>query len=243
MVSAATKLRYIYNKKSRAERIEMAEAFGYGGTDASKLRVVRRLAAQKVPKERKVSLNRYFRSFSTLLNKNPYKGNAPLLSLDGLYHVVSSVMYVAQFGDRVTAWSSNLNPSGSIGETRTPAFSSNIEYLLRQYGETVEEAYNDEEMGESGFILGIAFSKDGAVSLRNFVRKNYPQLKGTNFQIPTPKGKQYGIALMPSRKGVKGGQEVPNVAAFTSLRRFPPKKRDVITKYVNRSYSAYRRNK
>ena len=50
MVSAATKLRYIYNKKSRAERIKMAEAFGYGGTDASKLRVVRRLAAQKKEK-------------------------------------------------------------------------------------------------------------------------------------------------------------------------------------------------
>ena len=54
---AQRRLREIYNKKTRRERIELAERFGYGGSDDSKLRVLGRVTAQVVPAERVVNLH------------------------------------------------------------------------------------------------------------------------------------------------------------------------------------------
>ena len=72
--TAQRKLREIYNRKSRSERIKLAEKFGYGGTDASKLRVLRRIKAQVVPEGRLVKVNQYLKPFVTEDEPNPWDG-------------------------------------------------------------------------------------------------------------------------------------------------------------------------
>ena len=74
---AQRRLRDIYNKKNRKQRIELAERFGYGGSDASKLRVLRRLTAQKIPANRTVRLNQYYKPFTTDEDRNPWLGKSP----------------------------------------------------------------------------------------------------------------------------------------------------------------------
>ena len=81
--SAQRRLREIYNRKSRSERIKLAEKFKYGGTDASKLRVLRRLTAQVVPEGRLLKINQYFKPYVTLENTNPWTGRSPDLVLEG----------------------------------------------------------------------------------------------------------------------------------------------------------------
>ena len=222
---AQRRLRDIYNKKNRRQRIALAEKFGYGGTDASKLRNLRRITAQVVPQGRQVKVNQYFRSFTTDDDPNPYRGKTPNYELDGLFHVVSSVMFVAEFPDGLTPFSNFINTSGE------GSFSTDVRELFVKYGEDVVQKYKPvseggENLPESGKIVAIAFSLRGADELVSLIE---------DIAIPEPQGGEYGISLVPSRKGVRQGEKVPQVWAYEYQRSLPKAKRDRIIEYTNRA--------
>ena len=222
---AQRRLRDIYNKKNRRQRIALAEKFGYGGTDASKLRNLRRITAQVVPQGRQVKVNQYFRSFTTDDDPNPYRGKTPNYELDGLFQVVSSVMFVAEFPDGLTTFSNFINTSGE------GSFSTDVRELFVKYGEDVVQKYKPvseggENLPESGKIVAIAFSLRGADELVSLIE---------DIAIPEPQGGEYGISLVPSRKGVRQGEKVPQVWAYEYQRSLPKAKRDRIIEYTNRA--------
>ena len=222
---AQRRLRDIYNKKNRRQRIALAEKFGYGGTDASKLRNLRRITAQVVPQGRQVKVNQYFRSFTTDDDPNPYRGKTPNYELDGLFHVVSSVMFVAEFPDGLTTFSNFINTSGE------GSFSTDVRELFVKYGEDVVQKYKPvseggENLPESGKIVAIAFSLRGADELVSLIE---------DIAIPEPQGGEYGISLVPSRKGVRQGEKVPQVWAYEYQRSLPKATRDRIIEYTNRA--------
>jgi hypothetical protein len=270
--SAQRRLREIYNRKSRAQRIKMAENFGYGGTDESKLRVLRRITAQVVPQGRLVKVNQYFKPYVTEDDPNPWDGEYPDLALRGLFHIVSSVMFVAKFpptdkdDDGIVTYSNHLNTRSDAAwrDTRArrmieleaqgvprrviavapraatePAFSTEVEYLFAKYARDVMRSMKPPEDGgynldESGKIIAIGFSLRGNQELVEMFEE-----KGIELAIPPPEGGEYGIALMPSRKGVKQGEEVPQVWAYEYQRKLPKAKQDRIIKYVNRASGQY----
>lgn len=222
---AQRRLRDIYNKKNRRQRVALAEKFGYGGTDTSKLRNLRRITAQVVPQGRQVKVNQYFRSFTTDDDPNPYRGKTPNYELDGLFHVVSSVMFVAEFPDGLTTFSNFINTSGER------SFSTDVRELFVKYGEDVVQKYKPvseggENLPESGKIVAIAFSLRGADELVSLIE---------DIAIPEPQGGEYGISLVPSRKGVRQGEKVPQVWAYAYQRPLPKSKRDRIIEYTNRA--------
>ena len=270
--SAQRRLREIYNRKSRSERIKLAKKFGYGGTDASKLRVLRRITAQVVPQGRLVKVNQYFKPYVTEDDPNPWDGKYPDLALRGRFHIVSSVMFVAQRpptdanDDGIETYSNHLNPRSDRAWQSTrarriielqgegmprrvvpvspkaanePAFSNEVEYLFAKYAKDVMRSMKPPEDGgynldESGKIIAIGFSLRGNQELVQMFEEN-----GVELAIPPPEGGEYGIALMPSRKGVKQGEEVPQVWAYEYQRKLPKAKRDRIIKYVNRASGQY----
>ena len=222
---AQRRLRDIYNKKNRRQRIALAEKFGYGGTDDSKLRNLRRITAQVVPQGRQVKVNQYFRSFTTDDDPNPYRGKTPNYELDGLFHVVSSVMFVAEFPDGLTTFSNFINTSGE------GSFSTDVRELFVKYGEDVVQKYKPvseggENLPESGKIVAIAFSLRGADELVSLIE---------DIAIPEPQGGEYGISVVPSRKGGRQGEKVPQVWAYEYQRSLPKAKRDRIIEYTNRA--------
>ena len=270
--SAQRRLREIYNRKSRSERIKLAEKFEYGGSDASKLRVLRRITAQVVPEGRLVKINQYFSPYVTDDAPNPWDGKYPDLSLDGQFHIVSSVMYVGEMPDGYQTWSQHLNTRSDAAWQRTrakyriqmekrgeprkrvpvspptatePAFSSEIEYLFAKYAKDVVRAFLPPDQGgynlpESGKIIAIGFSLEGNKQLvKKFAETGEDGSDGIEIDIPPPEGDEYGIALMPSRRGVKQGEKVPQVWAYKYQRKLPKGKRDFIIKYVNRASGQY----
>ena len=243
---AQRRLRQIYNKKTRRERIKLAERFGYGGTDQSKLRVLRRITAQVVPQGRKVGLNSYFRGFADARDRpNPWKGTSPDYELDGLFHIVSSVMYVASFGNNpeegdITSWSSFLNTKGKIGTTDDPAFSDDITQLLGNYGDRVAGKFvpvaeGGEQLPGSGRIIAIGLSDVGNREVFEYVLDWFQ----FTIDIPEPQGGEYGISLVPSRRGVKQGEKIPQVWAYNYQRPLPKGKRDRRIAYTNRAKRHY----
>jgi hypothetical protein len=231
---AQRRLRDIYNKKNRRQRIALVEKFDYGGTDASKLRNLRRITAQVVPQGRQVKVNQYFRSFTTDDDPNPYRGKTPNYELDGLFHVVSSVMFVAEFPDGLTTFSNFINTSGE------GSFSTDVRELFVKYGEDVVQKYKPvseggENLPESGRIVAISFSEKGALELAVGVPDDDIPPKIPGIAIPDPQGGEYGISLVPSRKGVRQGEKVPQVWAYEYQRPLPKAKRDRIIEYTNRA--------
>ena len=264
--SAQRRLREIYNRKTRRQRIKLAEEFGYGGTDASKLRVLRRITAQVVPEGRLVRINQYFSPYVTDDAPNPWDGKYPDLALDGLFHIVSSVMYVAEFPDGIQTFSNHLNTRSDAAWQRTraeyriqaaeaglprrrvpvappaateEAYSSEGEYMFAKYAKDVVRSFLPPDQGgynlpESGTVIAIGFSLRGNQELVEMFADN-----GVEITIPPPEGDEYGIVLMPSRRGVKQGEKVPQGWAYKYQRKLPKAKRDRIIKYVNRASGQY----
>lgn len=241
---AQRRLRDIYNKKSRKQRIELAERFGYGGSDASKLRVLRRITAQKIPVNRTVRLNQYYKPFTTDEDRNPWLGKSPdifpgqsaaLETEHGdkqLFSIVSSVMQVAELPEGLESYSSRLNAKGEIGKTDEPAYSSDIPYLMEKFGKDAADAYKPVSEGgirlpSSGRLIGLGFSDRGARELRQLVEDR----TGVDVSIPEPIGPDgYGIVLVPStRRNLKG------VGVYQYQRPLPKSKRDSIIEYTNRA--------
>jgi hypothetical protein len=248
---AQRRLRDIYNKKNRKQRIELAERFGYGGSDASKLRVLRRLTAQKIPANRTVRLNQYYKPFTTDEDRNPWLGKSPDIfagetaALETefgekqLFSVVSVVMQVAEFAEGLESFSARLNAKGRIGETEAPAYSSDIPYLLEKYGKDAADEYKPVDQGgarlpKSGRLIGMAFSERGTRELRQEIKKiteSEENPEGVDVGIPEAIGPEgYGIVLVPStRRNLKG------VGVYQYQRPLPKSKRDMIIEYTNRA--------
>ena len=243
---AQRRLREIYNKKTRSERIKLAERFGYGGTDDSKLRVLRRVTAQVVPADRVVNLNKYYKAYTSSTDRNPWLGKYPdVVPGDTtakntehgdkqLFHITASVMAVAEVSSGVIAYSRRLNTKGKIGETTDPAFSSDIRFLLEKFGRDAARKYlqpseGGEVLPESGKLIFMAFTKAGAqdvVALANAA--------GFDIGVPTPEGGEYGIVLAPSTK-----RDMKAVRVYDYQRPLPKAKRDRIIAYTNRAKRHY----
>ena len=122
---------------------------------------------------------------------------------------------------------------------KEPAFSNEVEYLFAKYARDVVRSMLPPEDGgynldESGKIIAIGFSLRGNQELVQLFAE-----QGVEIAIPPPEGGEYGIALMPSRRGVKQGEEVPQVWAYKYQRKLPKSKRARIIKYVNRAAGQY----
>ena len=242
---AQRRLRDIYNKKNRKQRIELAERLGYGGKDSSKLRNLRRLTAQVIPADRTVNLNRYYRPFSTDTDpaypRNPWRGTYPDVVAGPttakrtehgekqLYHVYASVMAVAIFpDDAVISYSRNLNTKGKIGETSDPGYSDDIRFLLDKFGRDAALKYSPptdggEVLPASGKLIAMAFNPTGAIELDAYLRK-----RNIDVGIPEAEGGKFGIALVPSTQ-----RKMDNVRVYSYQRSFPKAKRDDIIRYTN----------
>ena len=191
-------LREIYNKKTPKQRIELAEKFGYGGVDSSKTRALRRITAQVLPPQRVVSLNQYYRSYTDNENRNPWKGTYPdvaggkTAALETefgdkqLYHITASVMAVARFPSGIVSFSQRFNTSGKIGETDSPAFSSDIRYLMEKFGEDAARQYTEIRLPESGELIFMAFSESGANKVVELAQK-----EGIDIAVPDAEGGQF----------------------------------------------------
>ena len=241
---AQRRLRDIYNKKSRKQRIELAERFGYGGSDASKLRVLRRITAQKIPAERTVRLNQYYKPFTTDEDRNPWLGKSPDIFAGKtetrnpehgdkqLFTIISVVMQVAELPEGLESYSARLNAKGEIGKTDEPAYSSDIPYLLEKFGKDAADAYKPVSEGgirlpSSGRLIGLAFSDRGARELRQLVEDR----TGVDVGIPEPIGPDgYGIVLTPPRT-----RDMKGVGVYQYQRPLPKSKRDAIIEYTNRA--------
>ena len=244
--SAQRRLREIYNRKTRRQRIKLAEKLGYGGTDASKLRVLRRITAQVIPAERVVTLNQYYKPYTSGDDRNPWLGTypdiapGPTASRDTeygnrqLFHITASVMAVAEVPQGVISYSRRLNTKGAIGETDRPGYSSDIRYLLQKFGEDAARKYDPPSEGgevlpESGQLLFMAFTEAGAREVVEIVNA-----EGFDIDVPPPDGGKYGIVLAPSTK-----RDLKNVRVYEYQRKLPKAKRDFIIKYVNRASGQY----
>ena len=67
--AAQEKLAQIWRASSRTERLALAERFGYGGTDDSKLRAMRRLLTGSFKLGSKADVTKYFKPFVTDANE------------------------------------------------------------------------------------------------------------------------------------------------------------------------------
>ena len=175
-------------------------------------------------------------------------------------------MYVAEFPDGIQTFSNHLNTRSDAAWKRTraeyriqaaeaglprrrvpvappaateEAYSSEVEYLFAKYAKDVVRSFLPPDRGgynlpESGKVIAIGFSLRGNQELVRMFADN-----GVEITIPPPEGDEYGIVLMPSRRGVKQGEKVPQVWAYKYQRKLPKGKRDFIIKYVNRASGQY----
>jgi len=243
---AQRRLREIYNKKTRKERIKLAERFGYAGSDDSKLRVLRRITAQVVPANRVINLNKYYKPYTSSDDRNPFLGKypdvAPSQSIKEdakpgekqLYHITASVMSVAEVSSGVISYSRRLNTKGKIGETDDPAFSSDIRFLMEKFGRDAAKKFlppseGGEVLPESGRLIFMAFTMAGANQVVEIANQN-----GLDIEVPPPEGGEFGIVLAPSTK-----RDLKDVRVYDYQRPLPKAKRDRIIAYTNRAKRFY----
>ena len=222
-LAAQDKLAQIWQVSDRSERIALAERFGYGGTDASKLRAMRRLLTGNLQPGEYAVITDYFAPYVTQEDKEVWRGRLPPFTIQDNHIVVSQVMYVAIIEGDAISWEANLNP----GVT-----SKDINTLFESYAAAV-----DEKMGQSanvsGRIEGIAFSSDGARQLADYVERGFDSFIG----VPRA---DYGVALVPTKGKYVEGKRKP-LTPQTFQRPLPKAKRDDMIRYANRAYGQYRR--
>jgi len=246
--AAQDRLAQIWKASSRRERLSLATRFGYGGSDASKLRSMRRLLTGTLGKGQTALVTDYFKPFVTNLDDEAWTGRTPSYTLTSLHTIQSQVMYVTQNEYGFSSWEAKLNLSwkGLGYKEKTQVSSMSITDLFSKYSKVVKHSLGKyrgrddfNERGED--VVGIAFSQKGAEQLKKYI-EDLGYVVGSKF-IPKP-FIPYGIGLVPTSSVFKkeGKKKVRQQhQTKTYQRSFPKSKRDDMIRYANRSYGQMKR--
>ena len=221
---AQDRLGQISKTSSRRERIRIAERLGYGGTDDSKLRSLRRLTTGTLKKGQYAIVTEYFRPYVTQQQPDAWTGRLPSFSITESYALHSQIMYAAIEGGILTTWEAYLNTEKS---------QSNLATLFESYNKSIKEKLK-QSPNVSGRIEGIAFSLEGAEQLIDLLEMETGQLSA----VPRA---DYGVALVPTKVVYKDGKR-QSFQPQTYQRRIPRQRRQEIISFINRSYGQRKRS-
>ena len=242
IADARRKLAEMYAKADTRGRTEIGRKLGYSGKPANIRRSVRRLMAE-VSETEKVVVTEYFKPYIT--NDDPesqiaWTGELPAWSLEGRFFINSSVMYLSEFPSGVLAWTQGLNGKKALSSVPALFQLYSDEALLRLEGWVDEDK---KVARESGRMLGIAFSNEGAQALIDHF--------GLEGRVALPERlTDYGIVLVPTheiyKKEMVGGKLKSVKQGYAEFRGetarpFPKAKRRDIVQYVNRAYPQLKR--
>tara|TARA_R100001129_G_scaffold29042_1_gene19357 strand:+ start:942 stop:1712 length:771 start_codon:yes stop_codon:yes gene_type:complete len=227
-------LSQIYSSLDRDGRLRLAERLGYGGTDASKLRSLRRILAGEIRYGSKVNVTRFFRPTTTVDDPFPLRRVPDIRigsvqpdrirrnpDIGGLYQIVSQVMYVRETELGLVSFASYLNSGAS----------RNISRLFEDYNQRAAEVYQtdfEQNPRASPGIIAIAFSDRGARELAQDYDVSIPQVIATENE-GVQSVSSYGVALVPG--GTPTTQGYGRQSSF-GTRRLPKSRRNEIIRYV-----------
>jgi len=236
--AAQDKLAQIWKASSRRERLSLATRFGYGGSDASKLRSMRRLLTSSISKGQYAVVTDYFRPYVTVDSPDAWKGRLPSFAIKGNAQIMSQIMYVREYDDgdetrdnTLQAFEVHLNADGKSNDMRTlfESYNKKVKEVLGRYSKI------DPNSDYSSSTLAIAFSQKGVEDL----------IKMYDYRIKDPRpDTPYGIAIVSTTSkygGVKGDKKRLAPEGKTYQRSFPKSKRDDMIEFANRSYSQMKR--
>ncbi len=238
-LQAQAKLAQIYQVLDRPGRLRLANRLGYRrGSEANRLRQVRRIVSSKVEPGKFVNVTSYFRNYISTSDVPPplevqsqaWKGSIPPVTIEGNVQILSQVMYVARTPDgTLTTFEANRNSTREVDK-------SNIRALFEDYNDKASEIlgrYQRAQNGETVTIEAIAFNREG-------VRELVSAYEG-RIADPNP-NRKYGIILASTRaKFTDDRRRLPSQSTATYDRRIPRQRRDEIIKYANRAYGQYSR--
>jgi len=225
------KLSEIYSVYSRSERIALAESFGYGGTDESKLRSLRRISTGRLGKRQSADVSRFFKPFITEGDPNAWSGRLPPFRLSSPYTIQSYVMYVMEEQSEFTEFqlltidgNLNLNRNDLAIPSNKAVASTDLAELFRLYNRLAAI-----KVTEQRYTKAIAFTDEGAEQL----------VDAFDGRIEVPRvNREFGIYLVsvfPPKSGTK-------TQTKTFQRGIPKAKQERIVKSVNRRYSGLTRS-
>ncbi|MCP4479681.1 MAG: hypothetical protein GY818_16475 [Planctomycetaceae bacterium] len=239
---AQENLAQIWRGSNRKQKLALAKRFGYGGTDDSKLRVMRRLLTGSFNLGAKADVTKYFKPFVTNANEEAWLGTLPPYKLDTKAIIQSQVMYVTRDEYGSIAWEAPLPLSKkALGlPDNADVASKSIKKLFQDYSTVVKYSLGKykgrEDFNETGEeVVGMAFSMKGAKQLKKRLEDRY----GAVIEIPAPRFSGYGITLVSTGSSyTKEGQPVPLVSK-TYQRSFPKSKRDAMIRYTRHAYPQF----
>jgi hypothetical protein len=231
LVEAQDRLSEIYGVYSRSERIAMAEAFGYGGSDDSKLRSLRRISTGSLGRRQTAEISRFFRPFITEANPEAWTGRLPPFRLSSPYTIQSYVMYVMEeqsefIESQLLTIDGNLNLNrDDLGIPASKAVAStDLAELFALYNRLARV-----KVTEQRYTKAIAFTDEGAEQLVDLFEG----------RIEVPRvNREFGVYLVsvfPPKSGTA-------MQTKTFQRGIPKAKQETIVRSINRRYSALSRS-
>lgn len=238
-LQAQAKLAQIYQTLDRPGRLRLATRLGYSrGSDANRLRQVRRITRSTVEPGKFSNVTSYFRDYvatsdapqSLEVRSDAWKGVVPPITIKGKVQLLSQIMYVARTPDgTILAFEAQRNTTRETDKTDLRAlfedYNNQIKRVLGEY----QRATN----GETVTIEAIAFSRKGVTEIVEAYQGRV--------EDPNP-SRKYGIALVSTRaKYDKKGKRLDSRPSASADRRIPRQRRDDIIRYANRAYGQYSR--
>lgn len=230
LIEAQDKLSEIYSVMTRRERLALASDFGYGGTDESKLRSLRRISTGSLDKRQSAVVSRFFKPFITKDDPDAWLGRVPPFELKSDYTIQSYVMTVKDEGGVDAAIENNINLSyAELNRSRRDSVAStDLRQLFRDYSTIARQRV------ETPYALAIAFTDEGA---REYI-KQHNASPDVNNRISFPlKNRPFEISLI----SVFPPQSGQGTETKTFQRPIPKAKQETVVKRVNRTYGQYRR--
>jgi len=242
--AAQDKLAQIWKVSNRREKLAIATRFEYSGSDASKLRSMRRLLTGTLNLGSKADVTKYFKPFVTNANDEAWLGTLPPYKLNTKAIIQSQVMYVTidEYGS--IAWEAPLPLSKeALGlPDKADVASKDIKKLFQDYSKVVKHSLGKykgrKDFNETGKeVVGMAFSMKGAKQLKKYLEDTY----GSIIEIPQPRLSRYGITLVGTKTVFGDDGKRKSFTSKTFQRSFPKSKRDEMIRYANRSYGQMKR--
>ena len=230
LIEAQDKLSEIYSVMTRRERLALASDFGYGGTDESKLRSLRRISTGSLDKRQSAVVSRFFKPFITKEDPDAWLGRVPPFELKSDYTIQSYVMTVKDEGGVDVVIENNINLSyAELNRSRRDSVAStDLRRLFRDYSTIARQRV------ETPYARAIAFTDEGA---REYIQKHNAS-PDVNNRIRMPrKNRPFQISLI----SVFPPQSGQGTETKTFQRGIPKAKQETIVKRVNRTYGQYRR--
>ena len=230
LIEAQDKLSEIYSVMTRRERLALATDFGYGGTDESKLRSLRRISTGSLDKRQSAVVSRFFKPFITKEDPDAWLGRVPAFKLKSDYTIQSYVLTVKDDGGVDVAIENNINLSyAELNRSRRDSVAStDLRQLFRDYSTIARQRV------ETPYARAIAFTDEGA---REYIRRHNAN-PDVNNRISLPqKNRPFQISLI----SVFPPQSGQGTETKTFQRPIPKAKQETVVKRVNRTYGQYTR--